>query len=246
MQEVKKLIKSFNPDVIINCAAFTNVDRCETEKELSWSINVTGVENIVRYCKNSNVHFIHISSDYLFDGKSGPYTENEIPNPISYYGKEKLAAENAILSAGISSTIIRTNVLYGATEFGRDDFVKWVVSSLQKKTIIKIVSDQFNNPTYIDDLTYAISKIIKVKKFGIFNIGGVEVLSRLEFTYRIADYFGLDKTLIIPIKTTELNQPAQRPLKSGLINKKAQAEINYHPLPIEKTLSLMKKNLVKK
>ena len=242
--EVKNLIKEFLPNVIINCAAYTNVDGCETEKELSWSINVTGVENLVKYGRNCNSHLIHISSDYIFDGENGPYSEDELPNPISQYGKEKLAAENVVKIGRIKHTIIRTNVLYGATQFGRPDFVKWVYNSLNEKKNIKIVTDQFNNPTYIDDLSYAIGKIIEFDKTGVLNLGGAETLSRIDFTYKIADYFNLDKSLITPIFTAELNQPARRPLKSGLLNTKAQNEINYHPLSIEKTLSLMKRSLI--
>ena len=243
--EVKKMIKDFCPDVIINAAAYTNVDGCETEKELSWAINVTGVENIVKYARTCDAHFIHISSDYIFNGTSGPYTEEEKPNPISYYGKEKLAAENVIKAGRIKHTIVRTNVLYGATKFGRPDFVKWVYDSLSEKKNIRIVKDQINNPTYIDDLSSAISKIIEFGKEGVYNIGGAETLSRLEFTYKIADYFELDKSLITPIATSALNQPAPRPLNSGLINLKAETELNYHPLSIDKTLFLMKRSLVK-
>jgi len=242
--EVKLLIKQFSPNVIINCAAYTNVDGCETEKELSWAINVTGVENLAKYGRICDAHLIHISTDYIFDGENGPYSEDELPSPISQYGKEKLAAENAIKIARIKHTIIRTNVLYGATQFGRPDFVKWVYNSLTEKKNIRIVTDQINNPTYIDDISYAIGKIIEFNKLGFFNIGGAELLSRIDFTFKIADYFNLDKSLITPIFTSELNQPARRPLKSGLIILKAQSEINYHPLSIEKTLSLMKRNLV--
>jgi dTDP-4-dehydrorhamnose reductase len=243
-KDVKELIKGFCPDYIINSAAYTNVDGCETEKELSWAINVVGVENIIKYTRACNGHLIHISSDYIFDGKNGPYTEDEKPNPISHYGKEKLAAENTIIAAGIKHTIIRTNVLYGATQFGRPDFVKWVYNSLSEKKNIRIVQDQINNPTYIDDLSSAIAKVIEFNKQGIFNVGGDEVLSRLDFTYKIADYFGLDKSLIEPILTSDLNQPAPRPLNSGLLNIKAITELNYYPLSIDKTLFLMKRSLV--
>ena len=245
-KEVKSLIKNFCPDVIINSAAYTNVDGCESEKELSWAINVTGVENIAKYGATCDAHLIHISSDYIFDGKDGPYVETEIPNPISHYGKEKLAAENVILSSRVKNTIVRTNVLYGATQFGRPDFVKWVFDSLSEKKNIRIVKDQINNPTYIDDLSSAISKIIEFDKEGIYNVGGLELLSRLDFTFKIADYFKLDKSLITPIVTSDLNQPAPRPLNSGLVNLKAETELNYHPLSIEKTLFLMKRNLLKK
>ncbi len=242
-QEIKKIINNFYPDVVINAAAYTNVDGCESEKELAWKVNVTGVENIVKYIKGCKAHLIHLSSDYIFDGTAGPYHETDLPNPISYYGKTKLAAENAIVAGNINYTIIRTNVLYGPTKYGRPDFVKWVVNSLRNRNPIRIVNDQFNNPTFIEDLIFAIAKVIESKKYGIYNIGGSQLLSRLEFTYKIADYFNLDKSLITEIVTAELNQPAPRPLKSGLINLKAETELGYKPHKIDETLFLMKRYL---
>jgi len=134
-------------------------------------------------------------------------------------------------------------VLYGIAKFGRPDFVKWVVDSLRSKKQIRIVTDQINNPTFIDDVVQAINKIIELRKEGIYNIGGAEFISRYDFTLMIADYFNLDKNLIVPIKTEELNQPARRPLKSGLITIKAQSELGYKPHTILQTFELMKTEL---
>ncbi|MBK8943849.1 MAG: dTDP-4-dehydrorhamnose reductase [Ignavibacteriae bacterium] len=228
-KDVKNLVMNFYPDFIINTAAYTNVDKCETEKELAWNINVNGVEYLAKYSVPSNAHLIHISTDYVFDGKEGPYSEEDLPNPISYYGRSKLAGENVIKKFDIKSTILRTNVLFGATKFGRPDFVKWVFDSLSKNQNIKIVTDQINNPTFIDDLASAITGICDSGKTGLFNIGGSEFLHRFEFTKRIAEYFNLDFSLVEPILTKELKQPALRPLNSGLLNLKAQTELNYIP-----------------
>ncbi len=241
--EVKNIITKFFPDFIINAAAYTNVDKAETERELCWKINVNGVDNISFYSWTIDSHLIHISSDYIFDGKNGPYTEIDLPNPISYYGRTKLASENSIKASGTRFTIIRSNVLYGPSKYGRPDFVKWVYNSLKNSQKIKIVTDQINNPTYIDDLVNGISNVIKNKKEGIYNIGGKELLSRFEFTKIIAKMFNLNTELIIPILTEELNQPAKRTLKSGLINLKAETELNYKPKSIIETLELMKNEL---
>ncbi len=242
-EEIKKVVLDFYPDVIINTAAYTNVDKSETERELAWKINVKGVEYLAESARIIDAHFIHISSDYIFDGKSGPYNENEKPNPLGYYGRTKLASENALKISGSINTIIRTNVLYGIASKSRPDFVRWVVQSLRDRKEIRIVTDQFNNPTFIDDLVQAISKIIEFNKTGIFNIGGKEFLSRYDFTLIIADFFKLDKSLITPITTDELHQPAKRPLKSGLIILKAQTELDYKPCSIIDSLAIMKKEL---
>ena len=242
-EEVKKLIFEFLPDVIINASAFTNVDLAETERELAWKINVKGVEYIVETAAAIDAHVIHISSDYVFDGTKGPYTEIDKPNPVSYYGRTKFASENAISISGALATIIRTNVLYGIIPSGRADFVRWVVNSLRSNTPIRIVTDQYNNPTFIDDLVAGIDAIINRKKYGLYNLAGMEVISRLEFTLRICKVFDLDTSLITNITTPDLNQPARRPLKSGLIILKAQTELGFKPMDLDDSLRLMKSEL---
>ena len=242
-KDIKKLVKDFYPDVIINAAAYTNVDGCETEKELAWKINVNGPEYIAYYANSIDAHFINLSSDYVFNGKEGPYSEKDKVDPISYYGKTKLAGENVLFKSGCKYTIIRTNVLYGPVKYGRPDFVKWVITSLKAGNEIRIVNDQINNPTFIDDLVSGISKIVDTKKTGIFHLGGKEFLNRYEFTIKIADYFELDKSLIKKIKTEDLKQPAPRPLKSGLVTLKAETELNYRPHDILDTFKIIKKEL---
>lgn len=241
--KLKKAVYDFCPDAIVNAAAYTNVDLSETERELAWKINVKGVEYLAEAARVLDAHLVHISTDYIFDGKSGPYSESAKPNPIGYYGRTKLASENVLKLSGINYTVLRTNVLYGVAKNSRPDFVKWVVNMLRDKKQIRIVTDQINNPTFIDDLVQAVSKVIEFKKFGVFNIGGSEFLSRYDFTLRIAEYFELDESLIVPIKTSELNQPARRPLNSGLLTIKAQSELGFKPHTIEETLSLMQKEL---
>lgn len=241
--EIKKVVYDFYPDFIINAAAYTNVDKSESERELAWKINVKGVEYLSETARVLDSHLIHISTDYIFDGKNGPYNENATPNPLGYYGRTKLASENTLKISGCKNTILRTNVLYGTARFSRPDFVKWVVESLKVKKEIKIVDDQINNPTFIDDLIQGINKILELGKEGVYNIGGNEFLNRYDFTVMIADFFNLDKNLIRKIKTSELNQPARRPLKSGLITLKAQSELGYKPHTILQTLELMKTEL---
>lgn len=239
--KTKKLIFDFCPDFIVNAAAFTNVDKSESERETAWKVNVKAVEYMAESARILDSHIIHISSDYIFDGENGPYLENAVPKPVGYYGRTKLASENVLKLYAIKSTIIRTNVLYGPTHFGRPDFVKWVIDSLKNNNQIRIVTDQINNPTFIEDLVQGIIRVIEIGKEGIYNIGGPDFLSRFDFTKKIADFFNLDKSLIIPICTKDLNQPARRPLKSGLITIKAQSELGYRPHSIEETFQIIKK-----
>lgn len=241
--KIKQAVYNFMPDVIINAAAYTNVDRSETERETAWKINVKGVEHLAETARVIDAHIIHISSDYIFDGKNGPYSENDKPNPLGYYGRTKLASENVLKISGALFTILRTNVLYGSASKSKVDFVEWLINTVRNGKSVRIVDDQSSNPTFIDDLVQAISKVIEFRKYGIYNIGGKEFLSRYEFTEIIADYFNLDKSLITAIKTEELNQTARRPLKSGLITLKAEAELGYKPVTIRESLAIIKKEL---
>jgi dTDP-4-dehydrorhamnose reductase len=240
--KIKKLVSDFCPDFIINTAAFTNVDLSEIERESAWKINVKGVEYLAEVARVIDAHIIQISSDYIFDGTNGPYSENDKPNPLGYYGRTKLASENALKISGAIHTILRTNVLYGIAD-SRPDFVRWVVKSVRDGKHINIVTDQVNNPTYIDDLVQAINEVIEFKKQGVYNIGGREFLSRFEFCELIADVFKLNKKMIKPILTEQLNQQAKRPLKSGLLTLKSETELGYKPHKIGEALSLMQREL---
>ena len=130
-ENIKDIVLDFYPDYIINAAAFTNVDLCETEREKAWKINVKGVEYLAEASRVIDAHLIQISTDYVFDGTKGPYDERAKPNPLGYYGQNKLASENVLKISGAYYTILRTNVLYGIAD-SRPDFVRWVVNSIKE------------------------------------------------------------------------------------------------------------------
>lgn len=238
--EVKKLFLEFFPDYVINAAAYTDVDGCEVNREMAWNINVNGVKHLVEGCRIVDAQIVHLSSDFIFDGNNGPYHEDDKPNPISYYGRTKFASENEIKIGGVPYLIIRTNVLYGIQKGVKKDFVEWVIENLEANKSINVVIDQFNNPTYVEDLVEGIVLAIDKKKTGIYNIAGLELLSRYDFALKIAEIFDLNKSLINSIKTIELNQKAKRPLRAGLIILKAQTELGYKPHKLEENLIKIK------
>lgn len=242
-KEVKQLVARAEPDVIINCAAITNVDACESERELAWKVNVGGVENLIEASRRTGATVVQVSSDYIFDGKNGPYTEDDRPEPVSYYGKTKLAAENALRASGVKYLIARTMVLYGYAQGVKANFVLWLIQSLEKQTAVRVVDDQFGNPTLADDLAYGLIRGVELGRTGVYNIAGREIVSRYEFAQRVARAFKLDEALITPIKTAQLRQPAQRPLKSGLITLKAEVELGIHPSTIDQGLAVVKNQL---
>jgi dTDP-4-dehydrorhamnose reductase len=242
-KDVKSLVSAVEPTAVVNCAAMTNVDACESDRELAWRINVSGVEHLADAAKKSNAALVHISTDYVFDGKRGPYSEDDRPEPLSYYGKTKLASENLLRASDVTHLILRTMVLYGHAEGVKANFALWLIDSLQKKAPVRVVDDQVGNPTLVDDLAYAIMRAIELQKWGLYHIAGRDILSRYEFSVRLAGVFGLDPGLITPVKTTELKQPAPRPLQSGLVTLKAETEIGYRPSTVEEGLLIVKSQL---
>ncbi|MBK9249199.1 MAG: SDR family oxidoreductase [Ignavibacteria bacterium] len=245
-QHLTKIIQNTLPTFTINCAAVTDVDSCEIDRKKTWNINVNLVETIARICKITGSHFIHFSTDYVFDGAKGPYFETDIPNPISYYGKSKLASENVCLTSDVISTIIRTTVVYGSSSYSHSDFVDWVIKQLKKNIPFRVVTDQISNPTLTDDIAFTLIRIIDLHKKGIFNIAGFNWLSRFEFAQLIAQIFELDESLIQPILTSELSQKAKRPLKGGLLTLKAETELGVKFSTAEEGLRILKDQQINK
>ena len=239
---IKKVLSDIDPDVILNLAALTDVDGCELDPQQAKDINFSGVKNL---CRDFSGHFIQISTDYVFDGKSGPYSEEDEPNPKSVYGKTKLFADNWLLDNYSKSTIIRTNILYSYTKRTKASFLKWVVDSLNDNQNIKVVNDQWNNPTWTESLSLVISKIIDNQAFDLYHYGDRDILNRFDFSILISKVFNLDSSLIMPISSDELNQIAPRPRKSGLITKKIESELGIIPKSVETCLNEIRKQFIK-
>ena len=239
---IKKVLSDIDPDVILNLAALTDVDGCELDPQQAKDINFSGVKNL---CRDFSGHFIQISTDYVFDGKSGPYSEEDEPNPKSVYGKTKLFADNWLLDNYFKSTIIRTNILYSYTKRTKASFLKWVVDSLNDNQNIKVVNDQWNNPTWTESLSSVISKIIDNQAFDLYHYGDRDILNRFDFSILISKVFNLDSSLIMPISSDELNQIAPRPRKSGLITKKIESELGIIPKSVETCLNEIRKQFIK-
>jgi dTDP-4-dehydrorhamnose reductase len=242
-EEVKKTVNKYSPDVILNCAAFTDVDKCETEREQCWRLNVDAIKNLIISARPNNLKIIHYSTDYIFDGKNGPYKEDSIPHPISFYGRSKLASENALIISGVDSIIIRTMVLFGVGIKVKSNFALWMVNNLRNNTPINIVDDMIGNSTMVDDLAYGTLKALERDARGIYNITGADIISRFDFAMILCDVFNFNKTLVRKIKTKDLNQPALRPLNSGLITYKAETELGFKPMDTLEGLRLFKYQL---
>jgi len=239
---VKDIVENVQPELIINCAAYTDVDGSEINRETAWNINAGGVRNLLSAMAGINCMLIHISTDYVFDGSSGPYAEDQPTKPINYYGQTKLDAEKLIQKSGLPWAIIRTNVLYGNTTVQKASFVRWVVEKLQRFETISIVNDQFGNPTWSFGLAEAIQKIIDKKATGLYHYAGKDYISRFEFALKIAGVYDLDPMLIRKTTTRALKQIAPRPYKAGLTCEKIKKELNIPFYSIIESLNRMKGN----
>ena len=241
--DVKSLILSYRPDIVLNAAALTNVDFCEREREQAWKVNVTGVEHLVEVCRRINAKLIHVSTDYVFDGKFGNYKEEDRVNPVNYYGKTKLAGENVIISSGIDYAILRTILVYGIGVQVKNNFALWVINNLNEGKLIRCVDDQISNPTHVHDLAMAMKKVMERNANGLFHISGAETISRYNFALRAAEIFGYDKSLILRVKTADLEQRAARPMNTTFILEKAKVQLKYTPMNITQGLMMMQQDI---
>lgn len=225
-QLLRELAQAIVPKFIINAAAFTDVDGSETQRELCWKVNVTGVENLVYAAQKVQARLVHVSTDYVFDGKAGPYCEEDRPNPLGFYARAKLAGENVLLNSEANFAIARTMVLYGSGFQIRPNFVTWLIKQLRAGKPVRIVDDQWGNPTLASELAQALRVLAESGRRGIYHLSGSEVCDRYAFAGKIAEVFDLDAGLIQAIKTADLQQAAPRPLRSGFDIAKAVRELN--------------------
>lgn len=240
---VKNIVLEEKPNVIINCAAMTNVDACEDNHKLAMDLNAILPETLARAAKIIDAHLIHFSTDYIFDGKNGPYDEDAKPNPVSFYGKSKLAGENAIkVELSEKYTILRTNVVYGSSSYGKGDFISWLINNLEQERLLTIIDGQWCNPTFSEDIAWAVLKVVENKRYGIYNIAGKGYYNRFDIANIVAKVYELNSKLIKKIPEKDLVQKAKRPSKGGLINLKAESDLGIDFVDLKNGLIALKFN----
>lgn len=235
---VEEVIKKLQPDVVVHAAAFTNVDRCEIEKEKAYDVNVVGTKNVAETSNEISAKMIYISTDYVFDGTKGFYKEGDETNPISYYGLTKLEGEKIVQKICDDFAIARTSVIYGSN---KKNFVTWIMGELEKKRQVKIVADQWVSPTLNLDLAEQVLALIEKDRKGIFHTAGGERINRYDFSLKIAEVFDFDKNLIIPTEMEKMKWIAKRPRDSSLNISKISGI--KKPYKVEKSLRLLKKEI---
>jgi dTDP-4-dehydrorhamnose reductase len=227
---VEEVFARVRPDVVIHTAAMTQVDQCETDREACWNANVKATQYITDACLWHDIHLVHVSTDFIFDGSHGPLEENEKPNPVNYYGESKLAAEQLIQKSQARWAILRTVLVYGITnDMSRSNIVLWVKNSIEQGKTIKVVNDQWRTPTLAEDLAMGCYLAAIKKATGIYHISGKDFLTPYDIALATADYFNLDKNFIQATDSSQFKQPAPRPPKTGFIIDKARKDLGYEP-----------------
>ena len=241
---VASLIAREKPQVVINTAAMTNVDLCEDEKQACDALNVSAVQYLADACEKVGAHLIQISTDFIFDGKDGPYKEEDKPNPLSYYGLSKLKSEQLLYNHHVKWTILRTIIVFGVGEnLSKGNIVLWAMGALKKAEPLNIIDDQFRAPTLAEDLADACILAAKKKAYGIFNASGKDIMSIFEMVECIANYFGNDTRNLNRISTSTLNQKAVRPPRTGFILDKSRKELGYNPHSFHECLTIIDQQL---
>jgi len=235
---VDQTINSVQPDVIVHAAAMTQVDDCEQNMSLSYSVNVDGTRNLLESAEEVNSRFCLISTDFVFSGASGPYSENDPTGAVNYYGQTKELAEQLVMSSRLHWSIARTVLLYGkADPSKRSNFIYWVKQNLEAGKHIKVVNDQIRTPTFIPDLANGIDLMIEKGSRGIFHLSGKDILTPYQMAILIAKHLHLNEALIEPVDASIFTQIGKRPLKTGFVIDKAVNELGYHPTSFKNALS---------
>jgi dTDP-4-dehydrorhamnose reductase len=243
-EQIEEVIDKTRPDAIIHTAAMTNADQCEAEKDLCWKMNVTATEYLVKASEKHQIFFCYLSTDFVFDGESGPYSEENLPSPVSFYGWSKYAGEEVVKRAKCPWSIVRTVLVYGVlVDMSRSNIILWVKKSLEAKQNIKVVTDQFRTPTLAEDLAMGCYLVVSKKAEGIFHISGKDFLTPYEMAIKTADFFSLDKSLITPVNADTFTQPAKRPPRTGFVLDKAIDVLGYNPVSFEEGIKIVGANL---
>tara|TARA_B100001765_G_scaffold155927_1_gene100788 strand:- start:97 stop:990 length:894 start_codon:yes stop_codon:yes gene_type:complete len=241
-QKILDLINKIKPSLVIHTVAYPNIDFCEKNKDAAHFLHVTITEKIAKICASIGTKILYFSTDAVFDGKQdGKYIESDLTNPLSYYGKTKLAAEKVLIEASRNNVVFRTTVIYG--QYSKSRFTNWVLNNLKQNKPVPAFTDQFNTPTLVDDLCKAILHIPDLDLSGIYHAAGKTCLSRYDFALKLARKFNYNEKLIVPTISSTVNQVAPRPRNGCLDATRLEKALGFEFSDIDKGLNFMQNSL---
>lgn len=243
-EQMAEVVSQHKPHFIIHTVAMANVEACEANIEACEKVNVEPIKSLVSLAEKYDSHLIHLSTDFIFDGKEGPYKETDIANPLNEYGKSKLEAEKLIQASSIKWAIVRTILVYGIpNDKDRSNLILWVKNSLEAGKKINVVTDHFRMPTLVEDLTKATLSIMDKQAKGIYHISGNELYSIYDIAMKVASFWNLDSSLIQPVDSSTIESAVSRPSYTGFVLDKAMTDLDFRPHTLIEGLTLMKKQL---
>ncbi len=246
-KRVAEVFSETRPEVVVHAATLTDVDKCETNKELAWRVNVEGTRNVAEAAAAAGAFLLYISTDYVFDGEKGKYKETDPPAPVNYYGLTKLKAEELVKENVSNYCIARPSVIYGASPAaGKVNFALWLIGKLERREPVKIITDQWISPTLNTSLADMTLEVAERRLTGIFHLSGATRISRFDFAMAIAETFGLDAKAMTPVSSAQMTWAAKRPRDSSLDTSKAQKTLRNKPLEMGKALEKLKKEPAEK
>jgi len=234
---ISSVLLETEPDVVIHLGAMTGVDLCEKEESMAFDINTKATQTIAQQCSISNTFLVYVSTDYVFDGNLGMYKEDDVANPLGFYGKSKLEGEKVVQNFSTNWCIARTSTPFGLHPT-KKSFPMWVIENLQKQKQIDVLIDQFTSPTYIPNLSRMLIEISEKRITGIIHTAGASKISRYQMASMISDKLNLDGTLLKQISMNKMKWVAQRPKDSSLDISRASSILNEKPQKIDQSLNL--------
>jgi dTDP-4-dehydrorhamnose reductase len=233
---VEEALRAFRPEAVLHAGAMTDVDACERDPELAWRVNVGGSEQVARACRAVGARLAAVSTDYVFDGESGPYDEDAVPNPRGVYARTKRVGEEAALLLVRDCAVARVAVVYSGREGAKSTFATQVVERLGRGEPVKAFLDQLVSPTLARNGAEMVAELLLETSYrGVLHTSGATVLDRVDFARRVARRFALAGE-IVPVRTADVRLEAPRPLRGGLVVARAEALLRTKPLPIDEAL----------
>ena len=242
-EKLHETISKLKPDAIIHTAAYTDVDGCEINRNLASKINAEATKNIAMASANADSHLTYVSTDYVFNGEKGLYTEEDQPNPINHYGYTKLKGEQFVKQHAKEWCIARPSVIYGWGPKHKQNFATWLINQLKQRKEVKILTDQHISPTLNTNLAEMLVEIAEKRITGILHTAGATRMSRYEFALKLAEVYNLNMDLIKPTKMNEMSWKAKRPKDSSLNIDKAYQTLKNKPLKIHEALKKMREEV---
>lgn len=233
---VSAALQAARPEVVVNAGSMTDVDACESAALEAFRVNGVAPGTIARTTRALGAHLVHVSTDYIFDGESGPYTEDAVPNPRGVYALTKHIGEQAVRALSDSWAIARTAVVYGWPPAGRPNFGAWLVQELRSGRPVPLFLDQYVSPSLAESVAEQVAEVAERRLSGIWNVCGADVVNRVQFGEALCAEFGLSTETIVPTPLAEAKLKSPRPVRSGLRSDKAAAHLTARPLGLAASL----------